>query len=100
MNPNAVVLTSIGNSKKTSEFDRGFRGIGRLAGLGYCDELLFSTSFEAIIKDITEIVNANKQKLIPDQILIFAFFARNTGSKNEFLLYCHSKAHGGVRGFC
>ena len=27
-------LISIGNSKKTSEFDRGFRGIGRLAALG------------------------------------------------------------------
>lgn len=37
-------LISIGNSKKTSEFDRGFRGIGRLAALGYCAKLTFETS--------------------------------------------------------
>ena len=37
-------LISIGNSKKTSEFDRGFRGIGRLAALGYCSKLTFETS--------------------------------------------------------
>lgn len=37
-------LISIGNSKKSSEFDRGFRGIGRLAALGYCSKLTFETS--------------------------------------------------------
>lgn len=37
-------LISIGNSKKTSELDRGFRGIGRLAALGYCSKLTFETS--------------------------------------------------------
>lgn len=37
-------LISIGNSKKTSEMDRGFRGIGRLAALGYCSKLTFETS--------------------------------------------------------
>ena len=37
-------LISIGNSKKTSEIDRGFRGIGRLAALGYCSKLTFETS--------------------------------------------------------
>ena len=40
-------LISIGNSKKTSEFDRGFRGIGRLAALGYCSRLTFETSASA-----------------------------------------------------
>ena len=40
-------LISIGNSKKTSEFDRGFRGIGRLAALGYCSKLTFETSTTA-----------------------------------------------------
>lgn len=40
-------LISIGNSKKTSEFDRGFRGIGRLAALGYCAKLTFETSATA-----------------------------------------------------
>lgn len=43
-------LISIGNSKKTSDIDRGFRGIGRLAALGYCSKLTFKTS--AVAEDI------------------------------------------------
>ncbi|WP_189464965.1 ATP-binding protein, partial [Mesorhizobium sp. M2D.F.Ca.ET.223.01.1.1] len=39
------VLTSIGASKKDRQRDAGFRGIGRLAGMAYCSELLFRTSF-------------------------------------------------------
>lgn len=39
-------LISIGNSKKSSESSRGFRGIGRLAALSYCQRLTFSTSFK------------------------------------------------------
>src|SRR4051812_47871702 len=34
-----VTLTSVGASKKERERDAGFRGIGRLAGMAYCDEL-------------------------------------------------------------
>lgn len=34
-------LTSIGASKKRGTAARGFRGIGRLSGLGYCQELIF-----------------------------------------------------------
>lgn len=37
-------LVSIGNSKKSSENERGFRGIGRLSGLSYCSKLVFETS--------------------------------------------------------
>ena len=37
-------LTDIGNSAKRRNLQRGFRGIGRLAGLGYCDKLMFTTS--------------------------------------------------------
>lgn len=36
-------LLSIGASKKSQESNRGFRGIGRLGGLGYCDKLIFET---------------------------------------------------------
>ena len=39
-------LISIGNSKKSSSSSRGFRGIGRLAALSYCSELVFKTSFD------------------------------------------------------
>jgi hypothetical protein len=37
-------LTDIGNSNKTYSSSRGFRGIGRLAGLSYCEKLTFETS--------------------------------------------------------
>ena len=34
-------LTSFGASAKRGSTARGFRGVGRLAGLGYCQELIF-----------------------------------------------------------
>ena len=39
-----TTLISIGNSKKTSDNSRGFRGIGRLSALSYCSKLIFETS--------------------------------------------------------
>jgi len=36
-------LLNIGCSEKDPDRNRGFRGIGRLGGLGYCDELRFVT---------------------------------------------------------
>jgi hypothetical protein len=36
-------LHNIGRSLKKTNSNRGFRGIGRLGGLGYCDELSFVT---------------------------------------------------------
>lgn len=38
-------LTSVGASKKDRQRDAGFRGIGRLAGMAYCDTLVFTTTF-------------------------------------------------------
>lgn len=38
-------LVSIGNSRKSSDNNRGFRGIGRLSALSYCSELTFETSY-------------------------------------------------------
>lgn len=38
-------LGDIGKSEKDFKEQRGFRGIGRLGGLGYCDELTFVTSY-------------------------------------------------------
>lgn len=40
------VLTSIAASGKDRTKNLGFRGIGRLAGLAYCDELVIETSFK------------------------------------------------------
>ena len=54
-------LVNIGNSKKIRNTNRGFRGIGRLAGLGYCSTLTFTTS--AIGESIKSIVMFDASKL-------------------------------------
>lgn len=40
------ILKNIAQSTKQRGVDKGFRGIGRLGGLGYCNELIFETSFK------------------------------------------------------
>jgi hypothetical protein len=40
-------LTAFGASKKRGQGARGFRGVGRLAGLGYCQELVFRSRTQA-----------------------------------------------------
>ena len=61
------MLIDIGNSKKSQGKNRGFRGIGRLAGLGYCDTLTFSTSAANESKKTVVSFDAKKLKdlLIP-----------------------------------
>ena len=63
------ILVDIGNSKKKRELNRGFRGIGRLAGLGYCESLSFITSTIGEPEKTTVIFDAKKLKqlLIPGQ---------------------------------
>lgn len=39
-------LINVGSSKKRNSNNRGFRGIGRLGGMTYCDSLVFTTSAE------------------------------------------------------
>jgi molecular chaperone HtpG len=39
----AKTLLSLGDSQKISDRERGFRGIGRLGGIAYCDSLVFVT---------------------------------------------------------
>lgn len=62
-------LIDIGNSKKNRTVSRGFRGIGRLAGLGYCDSLSFITSAfgESEKTTITFDAKKLKQLLIPNE---------------------------------
>lgn len=47
-------ITSIGASQKRGKLLRGFRGVGRLSGLGYCQELIFRGRAEGD-KSITEV---------------------------------------------
>jgi molecular chaperone HtpG len=43
----AKTLMNVGSSKKRNSNNRGFRGIGRLGGMSYCDTLTFTTSAES-----------------------------------------------------
>ena len=47
-------LTSLGASAKREASARGFRGVGRLAGLGYCQELIFRSRAlgEAVVSEL------------------------------------------------
>ena len=62
-------LTSIGASKKDRERDAGFRGIGRLAGMAYCDELIFRTTFpgEKIVSTVKFDCTMLLSAMNPDQ---------------------------------
>lgn len=65
----AKVLLDIGNSSKRHSSNRGFRGIGRLGGLSYCQKLSFCTS--AAGEEVKTIVTFDceklKQLLVPGQ---------------------------------
>lgn len=41
-----AILKNVAQSSKDREKRKGFRGIGRLGGLGYCDKLVFETSYK------------------------------------------------------
>lgn len=58
-------LVDIGNSDKDKKKSRGFRGIGRLSGLGYCNELVFTTSYQGEeIKTIVKFDTCLLRKLL------------------------------------
>ena len=42
----AQTLMNVGSSKRRNTNNRGFRGIGRLGGMSYCNTLVFTTSAE------------------------------------------------------
>ncbi len=62
-------LTDIGNSKKKHTNNRGFRGIGRLGGLSYCDKLIFTTSYKGENTKAIVVFNCKRLKelLIPGE---------------------------------
>ena len=59
-------LVDIGNSKKDYQYTRGFRGIGRLSGLGYCDTLIFETSAK---DETTKTIITYNSKLLQELLL-------------------------------
>lgn len=58
------ILRNVAHSTKTRGVDKGFRGIGRLGGLGYCSKLKFVTSYAG--EDVKSIMtwDADLLKLI------------------------------------
>ncbi|MBI2274728.1 MAG: ATP-binding protein [Bacteroidetes bacterium] len=69
--PEADVLKFLGdiaNSEKDNKNRKGFRGIGRLGGLGYCDKLTFSTSYAGENSSKTMVLDAKLlKKLLLDR---------------------------------
>lgn len=55
------VLTDIADSQKDRTKDKGFRGIGRLAGVGYCDTLIFKSSYKG--ENIESVIEWDGKKL-------------------------------------
>lgn len=55
------ILRNIAQSTKQKGIDKGFRGIGRLGGLAYCQKLIFETSYKG--EDVKSIVTWDAEKL-------------------------------------
>ncbi|WOC39289.1 ATP-binding protein [Polaribacter sp. HL-MS24] len=58
------ILKNIAQSTKDRTKNKGFRGIGRLGGLAYCDKLIFETSFKGEEIKSTLIWDSQKLKAI------------------------------------
>jgi len=89
-------LADIANSDKKLGEDKGFRGIGRLCGLAYCKELVFSAKAagESIISimrcdasKMRALINANErgEKHTASEVLhnIYAFSTQKTSQLDE-----------------
>lgn len=80
-------LLNIGDSVKFNTSNRGFRGIGRLAGLAYCDELIFTTSYYGEETKTTVIFNAHELRkslyAIEDNGSLEEVFTRVVSISNE-----------------
>jgi hypothetical protein len=92
-------LHDIGRSLKKIPLDRGFRGIGRLGGLGYCEALTFTTKakgektysvsrwdckkLRSLIKDDQEVVNIVD---LIDQVAEFNVLAYSKKREDHFFM--------------
>lgn len=61
-------LGDVANSQKDRTKRKGFRGIGRLGGIGYCEKLIFKTSYKGeAIKSIITLNAKQLKKIIEDR---------------------------------
>lgn len=63
-------LGDVADSQKDRTKRKGFRGIGRLGGLGYCEKLIFETSYKGeAIKSIITLNAKQLKKIIEDRTI-------------------------------
>lgn len=62
------ILTDIADSTKDASSNKGFRGIGRLAGLAYCEKLIFRSSAKGETSISILEWNGNKLREILDNM--------------------------------
>ncbi len=72
------ILSDIANSEKDRNTDKGFRGIGRLGGLAYCEKLIFKSTYSGENKEsemiwdglkLKEILNDHTNKIEAAQLI-------------------------------
>lgn len=88
-----AILKNIAQSTKIRGKDKGFRGIGRLGGIGYCDKLIFETSFEGEnvksrltwdSKELKSIINnRNKKESATEVIDAITSYSSESEKSNE-----------------
>ena len=65
----AIMLQNVAQSDKQIGNQKGFRGIGRLGGLGYCSSLVFETSFKGEkVKSIMTWDAKRLQEMVHDKL--------------------------------
>lgn len=57
-------LASVGRSRKRGHMRRGFRGIGRLGGLAYCDSLAFRTRADGEVQETVQTWDCREMRKI------------------------------------
>ncbi|MCF0171834.1 MAG: ATP-binding protein [Fusobacterium varium] len=88
-----AILSSIADSEKDYEKDKGFRGIGRLAGLAYCKKMIFRSSYlgEKVISEmiwngeLLKEILTNKNIRIPASEVIekITYYSEKMGKEEE-----------------
>lgn len=88
----ASILLDIAQSEKEIGKEKGFRGIGRLGGLAYCEKLIFETSYKgenvksAMIWDakrLKQIINDRTKKEEAAQVIAAVTELKTESEENE-----------------
>lgn len=86
------ILKNIAKSTKDRSRNKGFRGIGRLGGIGYCDKLIFETSYhgESVksylvwdAKKLKAIINNREKKEDAHEVIDQVTEYRSSDEKKE-----------------